>query len=210
MMTNYKSLREEMVQNQLKSRGINDQNVIDAFSKVQRENFVPDNLKKFAYSDNPLPIGHNVTISQPYIVALMCQILDIKKNHKILDIGTGSGYQAAILSQLCDSVISIEVIPELADQASERLRRLGYHNIKVIHADGTDGYPEEAPYHGIKTAAATPKVPDAWKNQIIKGGKIVFPKSKGIYQELIELRKKNGSFIEKKHGKVRFVPLVNS
>jgi protein-L-isoaspartate(D-aspartate) O-methyltransferase len=197
-----------MVRTQISNRGITNKKVIRAFLGVPRERFVPDKYKELVYSDHPLSIGHGVTISQPYIVALMCQILDIDKNSKVLDIGTGSGYQAAILSHLCKEVVTIERIEELAKQARKRLQRLGYDNIEVICADGSKGYKKEAPYDGIKVAATTNKITKEWKRQLKINGKIVYPESTNGVQKLIEATKTKTGFEKVSHGYVRFVPLI--
>lgn len=198
-----------MVENNLKSRDISDENVLEVFRKVPREKFVPEELKDVAYSDNPLPIGHDVTISQPYIVALMCQILDLSQEDSVLDVGTGSGYQAAILSELCEYVVTIERISELARESEVRLEQMGYNNVKIIVGDGSKGYAEEAPYDGIKVAAATSHAPEEWKQQLSHNGSIVFPRRRSsIGQELIEIKKFGDEFEEISHGGVRFVPLV--
>lgn len=207
MNTEYKEKREEMVEKHLKGRGIVDENILEAFLKVPREEFVPEEYKDLAYSDSPLPIGHGATISQPYIVALMCQILKLDSNSKVLDIGTGSGYQAAILSLICKKVITIERIGELAKSASKNLKKLNYDNVKVIHADGSLGYKQEAPYDGIKVAATTDHIPKAWKEQLKEGGRIVYPESLGITEQLIEAVKTKEGILKINHGGVRFVPL---
>lgn len=207
MNTEYKEKREEMVEKHLKGRGIVDENILEAFLKVPREEFVPEEYKDQAYSDSPLPIGHGATISQPYIVALMCQILKLDSNSKVLDIGTGSGYQAAILSLICKKVITIERIGELAKSASKNLMKLNYDNVKVIHADGSLGYKQEAPYDGIKVAATTDHIPKAWKEQLKEGGRIVYPESLGITEQLIEAIKTKEGILKINHGGVRFVPL---
>lgn len=207
MNTEYKEKREEMVKKHLKGRGIVDENILEAFLKVPREEFVPEEYKDLAYSDSPLPIGHGATISQPYIVALMCQILKLDSNSKVLDIGTGSGYQAAILSLICKKVTTIERIGELAKSASKNLKKLNYDNVKVIHADGSLGYKQEAPYDGIKVAATTDHIPKAWKEQLKEGGRIVYPESLGITEQLIEAIKTKEGILKINHGGVRFVPL---
>jgi protein-L-isoaspartate(D-aspartate) O-methyltransferase len=203
----FKEEREEMVK-QMASRGISNKRVLDAFLKTPREKFVPDKYKELAYSDGPLPIGYGVTISQPYIVALMCQILDLDKESKVLDIGTGSGYQATILSHLCKKVVTIEVIEELYSIAKTRLSNLGYENIEAICGDGSKGYKKEAPYDGIIVAAATEKIPDSWKEQLKLGGRIVYPKTENGTQQLVEVVKTENGFEKSYHGHVRFVPLV--
>jgi protein-L-isoaspartate(D-aspartate) O-methyltransferase len=204
----FKEEREEMVKTQILSRGITNENILKAFLEVPREKFVPDKYKELACSDGPLPIGYGVTISQPYIVALMCQILDLDKESKVLDIGTGSGYQAAILSHLCKKVVTIEIIKELYSIAKTRLANLGYDNVEVIYGDGSKGYKQEAPYDGIIIAAATEKIPDSWKKQLKLGGRIVYPETKNGTQQLVEVVKTEEGFERSYHGYVRFVPLV--
>jgi protein-L-isoaspartate(D-aspartate) O-methyltransferase len=204
----FKKEREEMVKTQILNRGITNENILKAFLEVPREEFVSDRYKELAYSDGPLPIGYGVTISQPYIVALMCQILDLDKESKVLDIGTGSGYQATILSHLCKKVVTIEVIEELYSIAKTRLSNLGYENIEAICGDGSKGYKKEAPYDGIIVAAATEKIPDSWKEQLKLGGRIVYPKTENGTQQLVEVVKTENGFEKSYHGHVRFVPLV--
>jgi protein-L-isoaspartate(D-aspartate) O-methyltransferase len=207
MNTEYKDKREEMVRKHLKARDIVDKDVLQAFLEVPREEFVPEEYKAQAYLDSPLPIGYGVTISQPYIVALMCQLLDLNPNMKVLDIGTGSGYQAAILSHLCDEVITIERIKELAEEARGRLKRLGYDNVKIVYGDGSKGYEEDSPYDGIIVAATTDEIPKAWVEQLKVGGRIIYPEGSGLMEELIEAVKSEDGIIKTSHGGVRFVPL---
>jgi protein-L-isoaspartate(D-aspartate) O-methyltransferase len=204
----FKEEREEMVKTQILSRGITNENILKAFLEVPREKFVPDKYQELAYSDGPLPIGYGVTISQPYIVALMCQILDLNKESKVLDIGTGSGYQAAILSHLCKKVVTVEIIEELYSIAKKRLANLGYKSVEVIYGDGSKGYKKEAPYDGIIVAAATENIPDSWEEQLKLGGKIVYPETKNDVQQLVEVVKTENGFKKSYHGYVRFVPLV--
>jgi protein-L-isoaspartate(D-aspartate) O-methyltransferase len=204
----FKEEREEMVKTQILSRGITNKNILKAFLEVPREKFVPDKYKELACSDGPLPIGYGVTISQPYIVALMCQILDLDKESKVLDIGTGSGYQVAILSHLCKGVVTIERIEELAKQSRKKLQKLGYDNVEVICADGSKGYKAKAPYDGIKVAATTNKITKEWKQQLKIDGKIVYPESTNGVQKLIEATKTKTGFEKVSHGYVRFVPLI--
>lgn len=208
MEPNYKKEREEMIRNHLLPRGISDKKVIKAFSKVDREEFVPDSFKEMAYLDRPLPIGYDVTISQPYIVALMCELLDLDSDSKVLDIGTGSGYQAAILSLICKQVISIERIEELANSSRDRLSKLGHKNVEVIYGDGAKGYEKEAPYDGIIVAAATGEITEAWQKQLRVGGKIVYPQRINSTEMLIEAIKTEDGFEKYTHGYVSFVPLI--
>lgn len=207
MNTEYKDRREEMVKKHLRARDIVDEDVLQAFLEVPREEFVPEEYKAQPYLDSPLPIGHGVTISQPYIVALMCQLLNPSSKDRILDIGTGSGYQAAILSHLCDEVITIERIKELAQEARGRLKRLGYNNIKVVYGDGSKGYKEDSPYDGIIVAATTDEIPSAWVEQLKVGGRIIYPEGFGLIEELIEAVKTEDGITKTSHGGVRFVPL---
>jgi protein-L-isoaspartate(D-aspartate) O-methyltransferase len=208
MNIDFKKERETMVKQQLVARGITDQNVLDAFSKVPREEFVPDEYKEIAYVDRPLPIGNGATISQPYTVALMCQIISVDKNSKVLDIGAGSGYESAILSLMCKEVIAMERIKELADSARDKLKRLGYNNVKLIHGDGSEGYEKEAPYDAIKVAATTEQITDAWRDQLKVGGKLVYPELLNDVQKLVEATKTQDGFILTTHGYVTFVPLI--
>lgn len=176
---------------------------------VPRHLFVPEELRAHAYDDSPLPIGEGQTISQPYIVALMTDLLDPQPGHSVLEIGTGSGYQAAILSQLVRQVYSIEVIPELAAEASERLQRLGYRNVSVKAGDGNAGWPEHAPYDGIIVTAAAAKVPAALLAQLRNGGRMVIPVGESGSQELVLIEKSaSGAIAERSILPVAFVPLV--
>ncbi len=207
-MPNFAKQRQLMVEHQLESRDITDQNVLAAMSQVPREKFVPDHQRINAYADHPLPIGHNQTISQPYVVALMCQLLELSGNEKVLDIGTGSGYQAAVLSHLAKEVISIEVIPELAESAEQTLKKLGYNNVTVIIGDGREGAPDYAPFDGITSAAASDQVPRSWKKQLKIGGRIVLPLKDGAFQRLTRLTKTEEGFKKETFGGVAFVPLI--
>lgn len=206
-MPNFKQKRQ-MVEDQLKARDINDKRVLEAMKKVPREKFVPDNLQSSAYADHPLSIGHNQTISQPYVVAKMCQMLDLSGKEKVLDIGTGSGYQAGVLSHLAKEVISIEVIPDLAKSARETLKDLNYNNVKVVISDGRKGAPDFAPFDAIKSAAASKDVPRAWKEQLKIGGRIVYPEGGGWHQNIVKLIKTDKGFSKKTSLGVVFVPLV--
>ncbi|MFA5623256.1 MAG: protein-L-isoaspartate(D-aspartate) O-methyltransferase [Candidatus Dojkabacteria bacterium] len=208
MQSNHKKEREELIKSYLLPRGISNERVLEAFSKVDRKQFVPHSFEDMAYLDRPLPIGHDVTISQPYIVALMCELLDLHGDEKVLDIGTGSGYQAAILSLLSKQVISIERIEELADSSRARLSKLGYKNIEVIYGDGSKGYEREAPYDGIIVAATAEDITDAWKNQLKIGGKIVYPQRIDGTEILVEAIKTEEGFEKYNHGYVSFVPLI--
>lgn len=175
---------------------------------MEREDFVPNKYKYLAKLDIPLPIGYEATISQPSLVEQMCKLLQIDKNSKVLDIGTGSGYQAALLAGMCKEVVTIERVNELYEEAKERLKRLGYTNIKSIHGDGSKGYKEEAPYDGIIVAATTDEITEEWKDQLRDGGRIIYPERRGEVEVLVEGVKKGDQVIKIDHGYVSFVPLI--
>ncbi|KUK79583.1 MAG: Protein-L-isoaspartate O-methyltransferase [Microgenomates bacterium 39_7] len=200
--------RKKMVKTQLESRDIDDPAVIEAFMKVPREKFVPEKLKDMAYSDRPLPIGEGQTISQPYIVAKMCQILELEGSEKVLDVGTGSGYQAAILSHLAKKVISLEVVKNLAERAKEILQELNYDNVEVYHQDAKKGLKSKAPFGAIICAAAADNIPASWKEQLSVGGKIVLPLRTTKGQRLVKIIKTSQGFKRKEFDPVTFVPLV--
>ena len=200
--------RLRMVKTQIVARGIHDQRVITAMSEVPRHLFVPQPFDKSAYEDCPLPIGNSQTISQPYIVALMTELLALQPADSVLEIGAGSGYQAAVLSALVRQVTTIERIPEVARLARVNLEAVGSKNVEVIVGDGTLGYPKKAPYEGIIITAATPSVPRPLIEQLAEGGRLVAPVGGRDIQELIRFRKKDGSITEEFHGGVRFVPLI--
>jgi protein-L-isoaspartate(D-aspartate) O-methyltransferase len=190
-----------------------DGRVMAAMASVPRHEFVPPAEEVYAYINNALPIGHGQTISQPYIVALMTDLLDPRPDHSVLEIGTGSGYQAAILSELVRQVYSIEVVPELAAEAEERLRRLGYSNVSIKAGDGNAGWPEHAPYDGIIVTAAAAKVPQALLAQLRSGGRMIIPVDEKVSgnQELILIEKSaEGAVSERRILPVAFVPLVGS
>lgn len=203
--------KEEMIEKQLKGRGIKDPKVLSAMKKVPREKFVPSDLVEFAYRDAPLPIDEDQTISQPYIVALAAEILEISEDDKVLDIGTGSGYAAAVLSEIADEVYTIERHKALAEAAEKRLDQLGYDNIHVRHGDGTEGWPEHAPFDAVNVAAGGPKVPEDLKDQLAEGGRIIIPVGEEIRtQRLVLTTKEDGEFKDKELGRVQFVPLIGS
>lgn len=205
-----KALRQEMVQFQLAARGLTDQRVLDALASVPREAFVPEELVPYAYQDRPLPIEAQQTISQPYIVALMTAALELRPQDRVLEIGTGSGYAAAVLAEICAEVYTVERFGELADSARERLQSLGYDNVHVRHGDGTLGWPEHAPYDGIVVAAAAPEVPEPLKQQLGIGGRLVIPVGATLdSQTLLRIRRIDEERFEYDDlGGVRFVPLV--
>jgi protein-L-isoaspartate(D-aspartate) O-methyltransferase len=201
--------RRGMVEDQLIPRGIIDQNVLRSMLTVPRHLFVPDHLRKFAYEDKPLPIAEGQTISQPYIVAMMAQALELRSPARVLEIGTGSGYGAAILSIIADSVYTVERHQTLANEASKRLADLHYDNIKIKVGDGSKGWEEEAPFDGIVVTAAAPDIPPTLLEQLVTGGCLVIPVGEREWQELLRVRKNpDGSYTTENLGAVRFVPLI--
>ncbi len=203
----YQKLRHAMVEQQIIARGVKDPKVIRAMETVPRHKFVPPEEAPFAYQDEPRPIGHGQTISQPYIVAFMTEQLHIKPTDRVLEIGTGSGYQAAILAQLADSVFTIEIIPELAREAAERLKALGYDNVLVKQGDGYNGWPEKAPFDAIIVTAAPPKIPPPLLDQLKKGGTMVLPVGEYV-QELVVVKKSSSGMAMQNILPVRFVPMT--
>ena len=195
--------REDMVRH-LRRLGIHDPRVLDAMARVPREEFVRDADRDVAYGDHALPIGEGQTISQPYVVARMTELLDVGPGDHALEVGTGSGYQAAVLGQLAKDVVSVERHRSLADGARALLARLGYDNVRVIHDDASVGYPAEAPYDRIIVTAATPAIDPAFALQLAPGGRLVAPVGDEEMQELV-VRDSSGR--EERHGAVRFVPL---
>jgi protein-L-isoaspartate(D-aspartate) O-methyltransferase len=199
--------RAHMVARQIKSRGIKDERVLDAISKVPRHEFVPFHLKSIAYTDSPLPIGEGQTISQPYIVALMTELVDLDKNDRVLEIGTGSGYQAAVLAELAREVYTVEIVESLAVRASALLERLNYDNVTVKYGDGFVGWKEYAPFDAIVVTAAPSKVPQPLIEQLAEGGRLVIPVGTH-WQELKLLVKTGGKIITTNIIPVRFVPMT--
>lgn len=201
--------REAMVTRQIQDRGIADERVLAAMRKVERHRFVPEKYQTEAYKDYPLPIGENQTISQPYIVGLMTDLLDLDGTEKVLEIGTGSGYQAAVLAELAAEVYTIEIVEPLADQAVVLLRELGYKNITVRCGDGFAGWPELAPFDAIIVTCAPPKIPQPLIDQLALGGRLVIPVG-NIYQELILLERKENELVTTRIAPVRFVPMTGN
>ncbi len=201
------SMRENMVETQLKSRGIKDERVLNAMLKVERHKFVPDAFKSLAYTDRPLPIKEDQTISQPYIVALMTELLALSGNEKVLEIGTGSGYQAAILAELAKDVYSIEIVETLAKGSQRLLNDLGYTNITVKCGDGYIGWEEYAPFDAIIVTCAPPYIPQPLIEQLAYGGRMIIPVGT-LYQELKLLEKSDGGIKTKSIVPVRFVPMT--
>lgn len=194
----------------LEGRGIRSAEVLRAVRQVPRAEFVPEAEKPFAFEDRPLNIGHCATISQPYMVAAMTELLDLEPHHKVLEIGTGSGYQSAVLSRLVREIYSIELIPELAEGASANLKRLGYNNVNVRQGDGYSGWPEAAPFERILLTAAPIEIPQALLDQLAEGGKLVAPEGELQNQSLVVLNKTSDGRIER-HTMfpVLFVPMLN-
>ena len=204
----YAQLRERMVQHQIRGRGVKDERVLNAMSSVPRHLFVPDAYKSQAYEDYPLSIGYGQTISQPYIVAYMTEMLQLAGDEKVLEIGTGSGYQAAVLAECAKEVYSIEIIEPLCKSAARLLADLGYSNCHVRCGDGYAGWPEEAPFDAIIVTAAPPKMPRTLVRQLASGGRMIIPI--GSYYQQLKLVSKdaNGRVSEKKLLPVRFVPMT--
>lgn len=201
--------RNRMVDQQIANRGVKDHAVLEAMRTVPRHKFVLDEYLDQAYDDHPLPIGYGQTISQPYIVALMTEMLQVKPGQRVLEIGTGSGYQAAILAELEAEVYTVEIIPELAKQAQDRLERLGYTNVKTLNADGYYGWEEYAPYDAIIVTAAPDHLPQPLVNQLKEGGRLVIPIGPvGSVQTLWLFEKSQGELLATNLGLVRFVPLT--
>lgn len=204
----YRNEREDMVEFQIRSRGVRDERVLAAMRKVPRHVFVPENWERAAYEDRPLPIGEGQTISQPYIVAVMTEQLDLSPQDRVLEIGTGSGYQAALLAELAARVISIERLPEIADRARENLARAGVTGVRVVVGDGTQGYPPEAPYDAIIVTAASPEIPQPLVKQLAEGGRLIAPIGPRECQDLVKLVKREGRVEKIPLGGVCFVPLI--
>jgi len=210
MTTDFASEREAMVERQLRRRGITEPIILDAFRQVPRELFVSDQYAHLAYGDHPLPIEAEQTISQPYIVALMMQAAAIKSGDKVLEVGSGSGYAAAVIGRIAARVIGIERQHELVEVARERLERLGYDNIDIVEGDGTKGCSDEAPFDAILAAASGSHVPEPLLGQLAPGGRIVMPiGDPGAVQELVKVTKQEDGILRQENlGAVRFVPLI--
>jgi protein-L-isoaspartate(D-aspartate) O-methyltransferase len=198
------------IDEQLVARGIRDARVLDAMRRVPRHEFVQQDVQPLAYADRALPIGDGQTISQPYMVAAMTEALRLVGHERVLEVGTGSGYQAAILAELAREVVSIERRPELAEAARERLALLGYSNVRVIVGDGSVGYPDGAPYEAILVAAASPRVPESLKHQLADGGRLVIPVGSPEEQRLTVVNREGASYLESVHEGCVFVPLVGA
>ena len=203
-------LRKQMVERDIAARGVRDELVLDAMRSVPRELFLPKNLREFAYEDTPLPIAGQQTISQPYIVAFMTEALMLKGGEKVLEIGAGSGYAAAVLSEIAANVYTVERLGPLAEKAAATLTELGYDNVHVLHGDGTRGWPEHAPYDAIVVAAGGPQVPESLKEQLKIGGRLVIPVGADQRsQELIRVTRLTANeYRSEDIADVRFVPLI--
>lgn len=211
MMNRYQSKRQLMVETQIIRRGITDRRVINAILKVPRHLFVDEALWPEAYEDHPLPIGEKQTISQPYIVALMSELLQLTGKEKVLEIGTGSGYQCAVLAELAGQVYTVERIPAIAKRARKIFDQLKYSNVMVHIGDGTLGWKEHSPYDGIIVTAAAPKPPQALLEQLANGGKLVIPMGDEFTQDLIVFtRGKENDYAEENYGGCRFVKLIGA
>ena len=203
-------LRMNMIETQIKKRGITDQTILDAMKKVNRHEYVQENFERLAYSDRPVPIGFGQTISQPYIVAFMSHKLNVASHHKVLEIGTGSGYQAAVLAELSDHVYTIEIIPELAKRAEKVLKKNDYDNITIRIGDGYKGWPEHAPFDRIMVTAAPKEIPEKLVEQLAPGGIMVLPVGETVMMQYLWLiiKDNDGQIEKEKILPVRFVPMV--
>ena len=200
-------LRDAMVRQQIEARGVHHRPTLEAMRKVPRHEFVPPGQRAGAYADHPLPIGHRQTISQPYIVAFMTEALDLEAGDRVLEVGTGSGYQAAVLAEIVEEVYTIEIVEPLARESGERLKRLGYTNVHVRAGDGYRGWPERAPFDAIIVTAAAPRIPEALKEQLASGGRLIIPVGDDV-QELRLVTRRGDRFEEKSVLPVRFVPMT--
>ena len=208
--TEFEKQRERMVARQIVARGVRNASVIEAMRAVPRHCFIPERFEQNAYYDSPVPIGHGQTISQPYIVAIMSQLLDVKPGQRVLEVGTGSGYQAAVLAAMGIEVFTIEIVAPLGKKAAQTLRRLGYGNVRTRIGDGYKGWPKQAPFDGIIVTAAPSRIPQPLKDQLAEKGRMVIPVGpvNGI-QQLYLLRKVDGKITQEKILDVRFVPMVD-
>jgi protein-L-isoaspartate(D-aspartate) O-methyltransferase len=204
----FKELRDFMVKTQLIPRGIKDERVLNAMKKVPRHLFIDESIQYMAYDDMALSIGKGQTISQPYMVAVMTELLELKGNEKVLEIGTGSGYQAAILAELAKDVYTVERVALLANRTEERFHSLGYNNIHIKVGDGTLGWSEEAPFDRIIITAGTPRIPEPLIEQLFEGGIIIAPVGDRFSQQLLKVRKSKGKLLEDYHTPCVFVPLI--
>ena len=206
--TDWEAQRLQMVEQQLRRRGIRDERVLEAMAKIPREQFVPEKVRPWAYADEPLSIGYGQTVSQPYMTALMAQALELKGTEKVLEVGTGCGYAAAVLAHLAAKVVTIEIVRELADMARRNLEAVGLADkVMVVTGDGSRGYPDMAPYDAISVAAAAPNIPPALVDQLNDPGRLVIPVGSLSEQELVVLTKSGGKTKTRVAALCRFVPL---
>jgi protein-L-isoaspartate(D-aspartate) O-methyltransferase len=210
MSIDYEDARRVMVERQLRQRGITDERVLAAMERVPRELFVPEPMRHLAYEDGALPIGFGQTISQPYIVAVICSLLELSGAERVLDVGTGSGYQAAVLAELAAEAVTIERVRELVDRARRALAEAGYDRVEVRLGDGSLGVPERAPFAAIAVAAAAPTIPAPLYEQLEPGGRLVLPRGSRWGQELVQIVKTNEGPVERASVPCRFVPLVGA
>jgi protein-L-isoaspartate(D-aspartate) O-methyltransferase len=205
----YAQQRREMIEHDIKGRGIKDKEVLEAMGKIPRQLFVDKSLMKQAYADHPLPIGEGQTISQPYVVALMTEALQLKPAEKVLEIGTGSGYQAAVLAEIVNEVYTIEIRKPIADMATKRLEDLGYHNVHVKYADGYLGWKKNAPFDAIIITAAANHIPPPLIKQLSEGGRLILPLGSTLYYQTLTLvTKRKGNLDVQQMGVVSFVPMI--
>lgn len=206
----YLQKRQEMVRDDIRGRGIKDSRVLDAMAKIPRHLFVGERLRRQAYADTPLPIGEGQTISQPYVVALMTEALRLKPGDRVLEIGTGSGYQAAVLAEMVKEVYSIEIRKGLAETADKRLRELGYKNVAVKYGDGYQGWPESAPFDAIIITASVNHIPPPLLKQLKEGGRLILPLGSTVFYQTLTLvtKKKGGELAVEQMGGVAFVPMT--
>ena len=209
-LTETAEARARMVERQLRRRGISDERVLEAMGRAPREDFLPEALQGFAYEDGALPIGYGQTMSQPFIVGSICALLRLEGGERVLDVGTGSGYQAAVLAELAAEVVTIERIPELAEAAREALDATGYGRVEVRVGDGSLGVPERAPFDAIAVAAAAPEIPEALYEQLAEGGRLVLPRGSRWGQDLVLVVKTEAGPVERESVPCRFVPLVGA
>ena len=208
--SDFKEQRHRMVERQLRRRGIWDERVLEAMDEVPREEFIPDQVRSSAYNDSALPIGHDQTISQPWVVAAICQALELQGGERVLEIGTGSGYSAAVLAKLAAHVVSVERVRRLAERARDSLERLGFDNVEVVVGDGSRGYPDEAPYDAIAIHAASPEAPHSLLSELAGHGRLVVPIATGSADLLTAFVRDNGHLRQETIGPTRFVPLIGA
>lgn len=211
MQPDFAALRDRMVERQIVRRGVRDARVLDAMREVPREHFVPEDLRLYAYDDGPLPIAAGQTISQPFVVAMMVEAAELSPDARVLEIGAGSGYAAAVMSRIARDVYAIERHAELANLARERMETLGYANVHIRTGDGTEGWPEAAPFDAIIASAVSPAVPDALKQQLAIGAVLVIPVGRAPEQRLLKVRRRDADRFETEDlGAVAFVPLIGA